>query len=102
MTSNNTPPPSLSPEAKAHLVALCAELEDAAGNRDGDRAVAILRRISVEVHPEVGRFMADGLAESGFARLARRMGEDDPVAYGIVRDLIAEFGPLDGNGGAAR
>jgi hypothetical protein len=92
MNSNNTPPPSLTPEAKAHLIALCAELEDAAGDRDGDRAVAILHRIGSEVSPEVGRFMADGLAESGFARLAQRMGEDDPVAYGIVRDLITQFG----------
>lgn len=90
MTNNDNQPPALTPEAKAHLMALCAELEDAAGNRDGDRAVEILHRISAEVSPEVGRFMTEGLAEAGFARLAARMGEDDPVAYGIMRELMAE------------
>ncbi|MFL6115607.1 MAG: hypothetical protein ACJ786_30305 [Catenulispora sp.] len=93
MNAKNTPPPQITPEAKARLLELCAELEDAADHRDGDRAVAILHRISTEVSPEVGRFMSEGLAESGFARLSRQMGENDPVAYGILRDLMAEFGP---------
>jgi hypothetical protein len=90
MTNNDNQPPALTPEARAHFMALCAELEDAAGARDGDRAVKILHRISAEVSPEVGRFMTEGLADRGFARLAARMGEDDPVAYGIMRDLMAE------------
>jgi hypothetical protein len=98
MTRTNVPPPYLTPGAMAHLMALCKELEDAAGDRDGDRAVQILHRISAEVSPEVGRFMTDGLVERAVTRLAARVAEGDPVAYGIVRDLVAWFGPIR-NGG---
>ena len=93
MTSNNTPPPNLTPEAKAHLVALCAELEDAA--HDGDWTVRILERIGTEVHPAVAQFMAEGLVEDGFAPLSERMGAGDPTAYTTVAGLVAKFG----NGG---
>lgn len=85
-------PPELTPQARARLMELFAELEDAAGNGDGDRGVEILERISTEVHPDIAEFMMDGLIDVGFATLSKRMGDDDPHAYKVMRDMIAKYG----------
>lgn len=85
-----TPPPQLTPDEIGRFTALCAELEEAAENNDGDRAAAILGRIR-EVHPLLSKFMAEGIVEKGFANLSERMGQDDLRAYAIVRDLQAKF-----------
>lgn len=87
-------PPELTPQARARLMELIAELEDAADNGDGNRGVEVLKRISAEVHPDIAEFMMDGLIDSGFARLSKRIGDDDPQAYTILRDMIAKFGPV--------
>jgi hypothetical protein len=90
MTSNNTP---LTPEDEAHFVALCAELGHALGTNDRDQRQRVLDRIATEVHPDLARHFIEGLADVGFANLSARMGADDPKAYAVARDLIAEFGP---------
>lgn len=91
MDISNTPPPQLTPDDIGRFTALCTELEDATEDRDGDRAATILERIR-EIHPLLSQFMAEGIAETGFAKLSERMGQDDPQAYAIVRDLEAKFG----------
>lgn len=91
MDIENTPPPQLTTAQITEFTALCTELEDAAGDCDGDRAALILQRIG-DIHPLLSRFMAEGIVEHGFASLARRMGDDDPKAYAIVRDMADKFG----------
>jgi hypothetical protein len=81
--------PELPPDAEQRFLALCEELEQARQARDGERSVEILRRMADEVHPEVARMMAEGLAAGGFATLSERMGAGDPEAYATVRDLMA-------------
>lgn len=91
MNIENTPPPQLTPDEIGQFTALCAELEDAAGDCDGDRAALILRRIA-DIHPALSQFMAEGIVEHGFASLSQRMGQGDPKAYAIVADMQAKFG----------
>lgn len=88
-------PPELTPQARARLMELFAELEDAAGNNDGNRAVEILKQVSTEVHPDIAEFMMDGLIDAGFATLSTRMGAGDSHAYKVLRDMIAKYGPRE-------
>jgi hypothetical protein len=81
--------PELPPDAEQLFLALCAELEQARQDCDGQRGVEILRRIAAEVHPEAARIIAEGLAAGGFAVLSERMGAGDPEAYATVRELMA-------------
>lgn len=89
-------PPELTPQARARLMELFAELEDAAGNNDGSRAVEILKQVSAEVHPDIAEFMMDGLIDAGFATLSTRMGTGDPHAYKVLRDMIDKYGTPGG------
>ena len=91
MDISNTPPPQLTAEQISQFSALCDELQDAAEDHDGDRAANILESIR-EIHPLLSKFMAEGIVETGFANLAKRMGDGDPAAYSIVRELEAKHG----------
>lgn len=87
MTSTDMPTPREGDD-QAYLMALFAELGNAAEAGDGDRAVQVLQHLAAEVGPEFAERVADALIQAGLKTLSERVAAGDPEAVGTLRRLF--------------